>query len=87
MRLALILSLLLMGCLEIVEHAPAGVCERDDDCACGQDCSVEDAGFRFCGARVTHSCMVDHDCTSHGLGTHCVPLVRDAGTCSYRVCR
>lgn len=86
MRAALMLTLLLVGCLEVIEHAPPGACERDADCPCGQDCSVADAGFRFCGARVTHGCLQHHDCMIHDAG-HCVELVRDGGGCGFLICQ
>ena len=88
MRAALILTLLLAGCLDVIDHTPPGVCASDDDCACGEDCSVVDAGLRFCGARVTHGCSIDHDCqTRPDAGPHCLELHRDGGACGYRICQ
>jgi hypothetical protein len=86
-RAALILCVLLGACLEVVDHTPPGACGRDDECPCGQDCSVADAGLHFCGARVTHSCTDDHDCTSTGRPPHCIELSRDGGGCGYLVCQ
>ncbi len=71
----------------MVEHTPAGVCASNSDCPCGQDCSVADAGFRFCGARVTHGCTQSHDCLTQDAGPHCLELVRDGGGCGYLVCQ
>lgn len=87
MRAALIFALLFAGCLEVIEHTPAGTCASDSDCPCGQDCSVTDAGFHFCGTRVTHSCIDDHDCASTGRPPHCLEQVRDGGGCGYLVCQ
>jgi hypothetical protein len=86
--LILLVTLLLGGCLEIVDHTPVGACESNADCPCGQDCSVSDAGFHFCGARVTHGCIDSHDCqTQPDAGPQCRELHRDGGGCGYLVCQ
>ena len=87
MRAALISLLLLTGCLEIVEHTPSGYCLRDDDCPCGQDCDVDAGTYQQCGPRITHSCSIDHDCTSTNRPPHCLELVRDGGHCGYLICQ
>ena len=98
MRRALTLSLLLAGCFEVVEHTPdagvpdagepAGTCHSDSDCACNDDCNLEDAGYRFCGMRVVHSCLQAHDCMAHDAGgPNCLPIVRDGGQCGYSTCQ
>lgn len=85
MRAALILMLTLSACLEVIEHTPDGSCTTDEDCPCGQDCSVRDAGIPLCGPRLTHSCTANHECpVSH---PHCAPLTRDGGTCGFLVCQ
>ncbi len=85
MRLALIiLCVTVSGCLEVVDHTPEGACNVDDDCRCGQECSVRDAGVPRCGPRLTHTCAAQHDCA---LPTHCSEVMRDGGACGYLICQ
>jgi|CXWL01.1.fsa_nt_gi hypothetical protein len=82
---ALMLSLAFSGCLEIVEHTPAGACSADHDCPCGHECYPPDGSvISMCGAARHVTCIDNHACSTPATCQH---VVRDGGVCPNSYCR